>query len=223
MSNRQYKIFDPEHSSGHFQGHSLDSPNQPVINVNWQQAALYCNWLSEKEGLAPFYQTERGFVSGVNPNSTGYRLLTEAEWTWLARATSTGFPQKYIWGDTDDVPGAVENYADESVSDLINFTLEDVNDSYVTTAPVGSFSTNEKGLYDVSGNVNEWIHDWYAPAPYGPDQAVVDPLGPEEGEFHVIRGASWARGHLPQLRLAYRDYDSTARNDLGFRVARYAM
>ena len=223
VSNRQYKIFDPEHSSGHFQGHSLDSPNQPVINVNWQQAALYCNWLSEKEGLAPFYETERGFVSGVNPSSTGYRLLTEAEWTWLARTTSTGFPQKYIWGDGDTVPGAVENFADESVSELINFTLEGINDSYVTTAPVGSFSANEKGLYDLSGNVNEWIHDWYAPAPYDPDQAVVDPLGPEEGEFHVIRGASWARGHLPQLRLAYRDYDSTARNDLGFRVARYAM
>ena len=223
VTNLQYKLYEPEHSSGNFQGHSLDSPNQPVTGVSWQQAALYCNWLSEKEGLTPFYQTERGFVSGVNPNSTGYRLLTEAEWTWLARATSTGFPQKYIWGDDDQIPGVVENYADQSVAQLINFTLETVNDSFVTSAPVGSFDPNEKGLYDLSGNVNEWIHDWYEPAPYSSDQTVVDPLGPEEGEFHVIRGASWARGHLPQLRLAYRDYDSTARNDLGFRVARYAM
>jgi len=223
ITNRQYKIYEPEHSSGHFEGHSLDSPNQPVVGVNWQQAALYCNWLSEKEGLAPFYKIERGFVSGVNADSSGYRLLTEAEWTWLARANSAGFSQKYIWGDTEDLPGAVENYADQSVSEFINFTLSDVNDSYVTSAPVGSFSPNEKGLYDLSGNVNEWVHDWYDPAPYTPDQLVDDPLGPEQGEFHVIRGASWARGHLPQLRLAYRDYDSTGRNDLGFRVARYAM
>lgn len=75
----------------------------------------------------------------------------------------------------------------------------------------------------MSGNVNEWIQDWYTPAPYKATETIVDPTGPEEGEFHVIRGASWARGYLPQLRLAYRDYDSTGRNDLGFRIARYAM
>ena len=223
VTNSQYKLYESEHTSGHFEGNSLDSPNQPVVNISWQQAALYCNWLSEKEGLTPFYKTERGFVSGTNSSSTGYRLLTEAEWTWLVRSTSTEFPQKYIWGDADTPPNAVENYADQSVSELINFTLDDINDSYITSAPVRSFSANSKGVYDLSGNVNEWMHDWYAPSAYDPNQTIADPLGPEQGEFHVIRGASWARGHLPQLRLAYRDYDSTGRNDLGFRIARYAM
>lgn len=223
VSNQQYKVFVPEHSSGNFEGNSLDSANQPVVNITWQQAALYCNWLSEKEGLQPFYTVERGYVSGNNPQATGYRLLTETEWTWLTVMTPSGLSQKYLWGDSETIPGAVENYADQSVSALINFTLESVNDSYITTAPVGSFPANDKGIYDLSGNVNEWMHDWYDAAPYDPGEPVTDPLGPEEGEFHVIRGASWARGYLPQLRLAYRDYDSTERNDLGFRVARYAM
>ena len=223
ITNKQYKAYDPEHTSGHFEGHSLDGSNQPVINVTWQNAALYCNWLSEKEGIEPFYTTTRGFVSGFNPDSTGYRLLTEAEWTWLAKLSNTGFPMKYVWGDQEAIPSAVENYADESVSEFINFTLDNVNDGHIVSAPVGSFSANEKGLYDLSGNVTEWIHDWYAPTPYKSNVPVTDPLGPAEGEFHVIRGASWARGYLPQLRLAYRDYDSTGRNDLGFRIARYAL
>lgn len=223
ITNRQYKVFDPEHSSGHFQGQSLDGANQPVINISWQQAALYCNWLSEQEGLEPFYTVERGFVSGQNAGSVGYRLLTEAEWTWLAKINPVGFSQKYIWGDSEEITSAVENYADQSVAEAINFTLDSVNDGFATSAPVASFPPNSKGIYDLSGNVNEWIHDWYDTQPYKTGETMVDPLGPDEGEFHVIRGASWARGYLPQLRLAYRDYDSTGRNDLGFRIARFAM
>lgn len=223
VTNQQYKAFDAEHSSGNFNGSSLDGANQPVVNISWQQAALYCNWLSELEGLTPFYTTSRGFVAGVNNNSTGYRMLTEAEWTWLSKFTVSGFAKKYIWGDEDALPGPVENFADSSVSKFINFTQEDINDGFITSSPVGSFDANEKGLYDLAGNVTEWLHDWYSPSPYSSAERVTDPLGPEEGEFHVIRGASWARGYLPQLRLAYRDYDSTGRNDLGFRVARYAL
>ena len=222
VTNRQYKLFNPDHSSGNFKGNSLDSPNQPVVNLSWQQAALYCNWLSERENLPPFYTTSRGFVSGTNPESTGYRLITEAEWTWLAAFTTSGLRQKYPWGDDESLPSKVENYADESIAADINFTLEGVNDSFKVSAPVGSFDVNEKGLYDIAGNVTEWVNDWYKAAPYESDEAVVDPIGPEVGEFHVIRGASWARGYLPQIRLGYRDYDSTGRNDLGFRIARYA-
>lgn len=223
VTNAQYKLYDPEHSSGNYEGYSLDGPTQPVVSVTWQQAALFCNWLSEKEGIEPFYTTERGFVSGFSPDSQGYRLLTEAEWSWLAKMTPSGLPKKYMWGDEELPPGPIENYADESIAKEINFTLSNINDSFSASAPVGRFPPNQKGLYDLSGNVNEWIHDWYDTAPYPADERIVDPVGPDEGEFHVIRGASWARGYLPQLRLAYRDYDSTGRNDLGFRIARYAM
>lgn len=221
VSNQQYRAFNPDHSSGNRDGQSLDGPDQPVVNLSWQEAALYTNWLSEREGLEPFYSTNRGFVSGVNADSTGFRLLTEAEWSWLARTTVTGLTQKYSWGN-EEQPRPVENIAGVEASGIINFYLESLQDRFVVSAPVGSFPANHRGLNDINGNASEWIHDWYAPQPYPDDQIQIDPLGPDIGEFHVIRGANWARGYLPQLRLAYRDFGATARDDVGFRVARYA-
>ena len=221
-TNQQFRLYNPEHNAGHFETISLDGANRPASGMTWQQAALFCNWLSEKEDLEPFYQTTAGFVSGVNQQATGYRLLTEAEWAWLAKMTPAGIPQKYIWGDDEGFEEPPENFADESIAQHINFVLEDVNDGFPVVAPVRSFPPSAKGIYDLGGNVMEWVHDWYQPVPHDTAQELVDPLGPDIGEFHVIRGASWARGYLPQLRLAYRDYDSTGRNDLGFRIARYA-
>lgn len=221
VTNSQYRAYNADHSSGNRDGESLDGPNQPVVNVSWQEAALYANWLSEREGLTPYYTTARGFVSGVNPDSIGFRLMTEAEWSWLARTTTTGLTQKYSWGDSDD-PSTVENIAGVEASGLINFYIESVQDRYPVSAPVGSFPPNHRGLSDINGNASEWIHDWYEPRPYPEGEVQTDPLGPEIGEFHVIRGANWARGYLPQLRLAYRDFGATARDDVGFRVARYA-
>ena len=100
-TNKQFRAFQERHSSGNFKRKSLDSGKQPVVNVSWQQAALYCNWLSEKEGLDPFYQTKSGFVSGNNENANGYRLLTEVEWAWLAR-NKDGNLLTYPWGDNVD-------------------------------------------------------------------------------------------------------------------------
>ena len=222
-TNQQYRLFEPEHSSGHYETQGLDGPNRPVVGISWQKAALYCNWLSEKAGLDPFYTETKGFVSGVNPDSTGYRLLTEAEWAYLAKMTAAGTVKRYSWGSQEQAPDKFENYADQSIANKINFVLENTNDGFPVSAPVGSFASNAKGIHDLGGNVMEWIHDWYQPVPYETNAQVENPLGPQEGEFHVIRGASWARGYLPQLRLAYRDYDAKGRNDLGFRVARYAM
>lgn len=219
VTNAQFRQFQSSHSSGNFSGISLDGENQPVVSVTWQEAALYCNWLSQQQGLEPFYQTQAGFVSGTNPEATGYRLLTEAEWTWLASVTASQLVRRYPWGN-EDLPQAVENFAGNEVASLLNFTLPTA-DTYPVSAPVGRFPPNDKGLYDLGGNVAEYLHDWYsADAPSA--QMVIDPLGPNEGEYHVIRGASWSRGYLPQLRLAYRDYDAVGRNDVGFRVARYA-
>lgn len=222
-TNKQYRLFESEHSSGHWKTLGLDGPERPAVGMSWQKAALYCNWLSERSGLEPFYTVSKGFVSGANPKSTGYRLLTEAEWTYLAKITPAGIPQRYVWGDSDQPPNKFENFADQSVAGKINFILENNNDGFAVSAPVASFASNSKGIYDLGGNVMEWMHDWYQPIPYETGAEVSDPLGPSEGEFHVIRGASWGRGYLPQLRVAYRDYDSRGRNDLGFRIARYAM
>ena len=93
------------------------------------------------------------------------------------------------------------------------------NDNYIVAAPVGSFPANPKGIYDLGGNVAEWTHDFYD-IPEGTE--AVDPLGAAEGDYHVIRGSSWMHGTITDLRLSFRDYGSDGRQDVGFRIARFA-
>ena len=103
----------------------------------------------------------------------------------------------------------------------VRAVLEGYRDGYTTTAPVASLSTNELGFYHLGGNAAEWMHDVYASVPA--TGLERDPLGPREGRLHVIRGASWRRGVVTQLRLSYRDFGDEARDDVGIRLARYAQ
>ena len=91
------------------------------------------------------------------------------------------------------------------------------------TAPAGSFRPNPLGLYNLGGNVSEWMHDVYAVTPSPPGEVTRDPTGPTEGAYHVIRGSSWMDTNVTELRLSYRDYGDQARPDLGFRIARSAQ
>ncbi len=224
-TNKQFRKFKTTHNAGNYKGKSLDANRAPAMNVSWQHAAQYCNWLSKNEGLDPFYQTTKGFVSGMNPDANGYRLLTEAEWSWLARTTYDG-QLTYPWGNSKAAPTKkIENFADEKAGALIAFTLDGYQDGYAGPSPIGRFPPNHRGLYDLTGNAAEWVNDWYSAkgsSELVKSGVVKDPLGPDNGEFRVVRGASWARGYLPQLRLAYRDYAAKGSHDVGFRVARYA-
>jgi formylglycine-generating enzyme required for sulfatase activity len=225
-NNKQFRAFKAAHNAGNYKKKSLDANKAPAVNISWQQAALYCNWLSRKEGLDPFYQTIKGFVSGNNIDANGYRLLTEAEWAWLARIDGDA-TLIYPWGNSPRPTSAkpVENFADVNAQELIAFTLADYEDGFKGSAPVGRFTENHNGLYDMGGNASEWVNDWYSAKGSREVQragTINDPIGPDIGEFHVVRGASWAKGHLPQLRLAYRDYAAKGKHDIGFRVARYA-
>ena len=78
VSNAQFRAFASGHDSGAFQEQTLDDNEQPVTNISWHEAAAYCNWLSEQEGFASFYEIEFGKVVATNPAATGYRLPTEA-------------------------------------------------------------------------------------------------------------------------------------------------
>jgi len=220
VTNAQFRQFEAEHKSGHVSGTSLNRDRQPAVQLSWQQAASFCNWLSRREGLAPFYREDQGIIVGFDAASTGYRLPSEAEWAWAARASGDTL-LKFPWGDTFPPTLAVENYADAKSAYVTGRVLNNYSDGHVVAAPAGTFGPNQHGLYDLGGNVAEWVHDVYT-IPASNEPAKVDPLGGQRGDNYVIRGASWTQARLTQLRLSYRDYGQAGRDDVGFRLARYA-
>lgn len=223
VTNDQFRRFRATHSSSHAERRTLDTNPQPVVQVTWEDAARYCNWLSREEGLTPFYTESNGRITGHNASANGYRLPTEAEWEWAARTTPQGDERlTYPWGEGYPPTRVSGNFADQSAAPIIGTGLTDYNDGFAVSSPVGRFAANARGLYDMGGNVAEWVHDWYGIGSSATASAVVDPLGPASGEFRVIRGSSWRHSQLTELRLSFRDYGKEARDDVGFRVARYA-
>ena len=221
VSNSEYRLFDSEHSSGIVSGVTLDNEAQPVVRVSWNQGALYCNWLSGQEALPPFYQVnEQDEVVGFNPQSSGYRLPSEAEWAWVARTEGSGNTVRYPWGDQLPPPENAGNFADVTARQYLGEIIFDYDDGYFATAPIGSFAPNQHEILDMAGNVAEWVHDFYG-AMGSLGGVEVDPLGPEDGQFHTIRGSSWAHGSITEMRLSFRDFGIEPRDDVGFRIARY--
>ena len=220
VSNAEFRKFRREHNSGRVEGNSLNRDRQPAVKITWAEAALYCNWLSEQEKLPPFYAVQGGEVVGFDKDSHGYRLPSEAEWAWVARSSNQGL-LKYPWGENYPPQDVVENYADHSSAYITGRTVNGYNDSQIVSAPTASFPANYHGVYDMGGNVAEWVHDVYS-LPDTKGVAVADPLGAQSGNNYVIRGASWAHGTVTELRLTFRDYGKAGRDDVGFRIARYA-
>lgn len=222
VTNKAFREFMAGHSSGTFKSKPLNHDHQPVVRITWEQAALFCNWLSDKESLSPAYVKKGEKLIAVEPLNTGYRLPTEAEWEYCARFTTGKNTLKYPWGYKFPPKQLSGNYSDQSAKDLLPNVLEGYNDQYVTTAPPAKFKPNGLGLYDLGGNVAEWCHDYYSIYSYAPKKMYMDPVGPVNGKHHVIRGSGWKHGSMGTLRLAYRSYGDDQREDVGFRVCRYA-
>lgn len=129
-----------------------------------------------------------------------YRLLTEAQWEYACRAGSGG---DYCFGDSEEELGAYAWYRENAGGQ---------------THPIGTLKPNAWGLYDMHGNVWEWVADWYEPYP---SDSQVDPSGPESGSLRVIRGGSWDLS-AGGCRSAYRSGAGPGLRDphLGFRLAR---
>ncbi len=161
-----------------------DAANYPVIHISWFGATAYCNFLSEMKGLEKCYDE---FMSECDFSKNGYRLPTEAEWEYAG--TSGGKPYLFSWGNDTKKPK--ENVADLSFKKEFKQFLswDNYKDGYVYTSPVGSFSPNELGLYDISGNVYEWCWNWSTDG--YEEKAVTNPRGTETGTHKAARGGSW--------------------------------
>jgi formylglycine-generating enzyme required for sulfatase activity len=193
----------------------------PVEQVNWWDAVAYCNALSKNEGLQECYTLSgcsgtpgAGFSCGgvtfVGLSCTGYRLPTEAEWEYAARAGTT----TSTYNGTIDA-GHLSCEQPNPVLDPIAWFCGNSGDR---THPVKQKQPNAWGLYDMLGNVWEWCWDWYDWYPGG---AMTDPTGPGTGSSRVNRGGSWGVNAW-FVRAAFRNRDDPGIRfySLGFRPAR---
>jgi formylglycine-generating enzyme required for sulfatase activity len=175
------------------------SDDLPVESVSWNEAIQFCNTLSEREGLKPYYQFGPESQSGGD----GYRLPTEAEWEYACRARTT---TRYSFGDD---PAALDAHG----------WVEDNSNNQ--THPVGQKRPNGFGLHDMHGNVWEWCWDGYD-AKYYAQSPIDDPRGPPAGASdRVIRGGCWSVN--PQFARSADRYWLTPVDrgiGLGFRLAR---
>ena len=219
VSNALYRKFRRAHDSGAHQGRSLDGGAQPAVRISWHDAARFANWLSRQAGAPEFYRERDGRIEGFRAGVAGYRLPTEAEWVWLTRA-----PGRYAWGDELPPPERYGNFADRSAGGLVAPVLERYDDGAPVSAAVGSYRADARGLYDLPGNVAEWVHDVFEDSlrlQASPDAARADPLGAAAGRHHVIRGSGWRDGARRELSRDLRRYGRDGRDDVGFRLAYY--
>jgi formylglycine-generating enzyme len=193
-----------------------DMSNDPVGCVSWYGAAAYCNWRSQREGRPTCYNLS---TWACDFRMNGYRLPTEAEWEYAARGGLSG--QRFPWGM--EISHKEANYNSD------NFYSYDKgptpgyhptwNDGiYPYTSPVGSFASNDYGLYDMAGNVGEWCNDWYMDT-YYKDSPPSNPTGPATSASRVLRGGSWA-AYSVYCRVSFRDRYGPDRRGyaFGFRV-----
>ena len=220
VTNREFRRFRPNHDSRGDIHASLAGDLNPVVNVSWEDAVEYCNWLSAQEGLTPAYEQVFQRWQPVTPTPDGYRLPTEAEWVWAIRYQGRPTGQTFPWGDRMPPRRDSGNFADKSASSLVPSILPGYEDGYASTAPVGTFPPNALGIYDGGGNVAEWVQDYYAVPTPGMTEPLVDFTGPRRGQNRVIRGSSWRHAGVMQLRFGYRAFGNSAQPDVGFRIAR---
>jgi formylglycine-generating enzyme required for sulfatase activity len=175
-----------------------ETPRHPVVDVDWQAAVAYSDWLTAQTGH-------------------GYRLPTEAEWEYVARAGAT---TPYTFGSDAAQLCHYGNVADRSAHQrFMGWSVVDCDDGAVRTAPVGQYRPNAFGVYDVHGNAAEWVLDcWHISYDNAPRDGVAWQV---RGQCidRVVRGGSWGNG-ADAVRVTDRRPASTPGDSRGFRVVR---
>jgi formylglycine-generating enzyme required for sulfatase activity len=204
--NQQEQKFEGRRPGFDWRHPGFSTPDsQPVVDVSWNDVMAFCRWLSTKEGKK-------------------YRLPTEAEWEYAARAGTT---TRYWSGDDPESVVKIGNIADGKFFNAYSRyypkakTLSG-SDGFSLPAPIGSYPANAFGLHDVHGNVWEWTADWYGENYYA-NSPTDDPQGPSTGRQRVRRGGAWHTAPL-YARVTYRNYNTPESRypNLGFRVVRNA-
>jgi formylglycine-generating enzyme len=177
--------------------------DHPVVEVSWNDARAFCDWLSKKTGKK-------------------VTLPTEAQWEYACRA---GAATTYPWGDNPDDGKGWANVADQSLKKTLpsapaGWTFFGWDDGFAFTSPVASFKANALGLYDMTGNAWQWCQDSYGYYYEMGSAADKDPKGAPAGNVHVMRGGSWYNDPA-NCRAARRNWhEASGRQvDYGFRIA----
>jgi formylglycine-generating enzyme required for sulfatase activity len=205
VTNGQFRKFQANHDSKSYEGMSLNGDSQPAVYLSWNDAKDFAKWLKDQNG-----------------GQYEFRLPTEAEWEFAARAGATS--ARY-WGDDPGRACGYENVADQTGKRRWSWEdVHDCDDSYAATAPVAGFQPNGFGLYDMLGNVCEWCEDVYSSEAYGKDaQKKPVTIFTEAGgdTYRVIRGGSW-HSEPAKVRCAIRGsgLPGGMNDDLGFRIVR---
>ncbi|MEQ8702814.1 MAG: formylglycine-generating enzyme family protein [Phaeodactylibacter sp.] len=189
----------------------------PVIHVSWNDAIAYCNWLSEQHDLQPVYTILQDGVK-ANWNANGYRLPTEAEWEYAAR--DEGEDVRWSGTSYSSNMAVIANFCDRSC--VFPWKKRLYSDDYALSAPVGMYRSNDLGVHDMSGNVQEWCWDYYETDFYARSPAI-NPIGPLNGEFKLLRGGSWG-STMEEVECAHRKFEYPDRTSatIGFRLCRNA-
>lgn len=222
--SRSIWVSEKEITQGQFAAFTkekVQNANLPITGISWLQAAEFCNWLSEQEGLPVFYQFSNGRYLGVNESSRGYRLPSEAEWEWLAKKSKRASSTIYVWGNQSNIRDNTENLADKSMQSKQLIFLSDYEDKHDSVAEVGAYAADRNGLYDLAGNVSEWVHDKYTNSLPDTSKTHTNYLGAARGDSWVIKGANFETGRIRDTRAAYREFSSSGKATVGFRIARY--
>jgi hypothetical protein len=168
------------------------SPADPVVLVSWNDAEAFCKWLTQKEAQ-----------EGTLEEGQAYRLPTDVEWSAACGLPPEGgaTPEErdgklrgiYPWGTAWPPPAGSGNFADKTAGRRGGKIIEGYNDGWEATSPAGSFPPNRLGLYDMSGNVWQWVEDGYR------DGAV------NTRDWGVLRGGSWGTSSRSELESGYRN------------------